>query len=123
MIELNVPRTIRLEDLLGAEVVDADGASVGTVHDARFTADGPPLPSGLPSYRLAALVCGLPPVGRRLGYGGGEQAGPWPIARLFRALSRRSKLVDIGLVTAFDGRRVRLREVRDHLNLPGPHDD
>lgn len=105
---------IRLETLLGAAVTDADGEHVGVVHDARFTADGPPLASGRPAYRLTALICGPVTVGTRLGYGGGVH-GPWPFGHVFRFLGRHSRLVAWDQVDSFDEGQVRLKVPHDHL--------
>jgi hypothetical protein len=114
---------IRLQTLLGAHVSDVNGQQVGTVHDARFTADGPPLPSGRPAYRLSALTCGPVTLGMRLGYGRGVH-GPWPLDRLFRLLARHSRLVDWEQVVSFDGGHIRLNVERDQLTrLLAAHQD
>jgi hypothetical protein len=110
---------IRLQALLGASVHDAAGDEVGIVHDARFVADGPPLPSGRPSYRLNALICGPTALGNRLGYDG-DVHGPWPLDRLFRFLGRHSRLIEWEQVASFDERGVQLNVGRNRLR--GLHD-
>ena len=53
---------MRLSDLLGSEVVDADGHTLGHVRDVRLVADGPPQGDFGPALRLHGLL-----VGRGLG--------------------------------------------------------
>jgi hypothetical protein len=105
---------IRLATLLGTTVIDAQGATVGIVHDARFRADGPPLPSGRPSYRLTALVCGPASLGRRLGYGRGVH-GPWPLDQVFRWLGRHSRIVDWEQIESWDEQGLHLRVAHEQL--------
>src|SRR5947209_20364395 len=106
--------SMRLQALLGTPVTDEHGEPVGAVHDMRFMADGPPLPSGRPSYRLTALVCGPATIGVRLGYGRGVH-GPWPLDRLFRLLGRHSRLVTWEQIDSFDPARIRLKVPHESL--------
>lgn len=99
-----------LAELLGCRLFDRDGTEVGSVHDVRFIADGPPYAgSGKPSYRLAALIVGSTAVGNRLGYVRHEMKGPWPLPWLFSRLARRSYLVDWEDVTRFERPRIEIR--------------
>lgn len=105
---------MRLQALLGTPVTDAHDQPVGTVHDVRFVADGPPLPSGRPTYRLIALVCGPATLGTRLGYGRGVH-GPWPLEQLFRLLGRHSRLVTWEQIDSFDRTHIRLNVAHESL--------
>ena len=101
---------MRLAELLGCRLYDRDGTELGTVHDVRFIADGPPYEgTGKPSYRLAALIVGSSAVGHRLGYVQHEMKGPWPLPWLFSRLGRRSYLVDWDDVTRFERPRIEVR--------------
>jgi hypothetical protein len=74
---------MRLTDLLGVEVVDADGQRLGKVHDALLVQDGP-LTSGTDaSFRLHALAVGRGSIGARLGYSQGDVERPRLMKRLF----------------------------------------
>jgi hypothetical protein len=100
---------MRLAELLGCRLFDCDGTEVGSVHDVRFIADGPPYGgTGKPSYRLAALIVGSTAAGDRLGYVRHEMKGPWPLPWLFSRLARRSYLVDWDDVTRFDRPRIEI---------------
>lgn len=98
---------MRAAELLGCRLYDCDGTEVGSVHDLRFVADGPPYAgTGKPSYRLAALIVGGKAVGDRLGYTRHEMKGPWPLPQLFNYLARRSYVVRWQDVTRFDRPRI-----------------
>ncbi|MCU1656660.1 MAG: hypothetical protein JWO57_1316 [Pseudonocardiales bacterium] len=67
---------MRATELIGCHVYDADGESLGHVHDLRFEVTRPPRgrKTGW-TCELTGLACGSrAPVGHRLGYGGGT----WP---------------------------------------------
>ena len=84
---------MRLSDLLGTEVVDSLGQSVGRVHDVRLVQDGPLQPNMMAALRLAGLVVGSGAVAGRLGYDRGEVQGPWLIATVARRLAARARYV------------------------------
>jgi hypothetical protein len=101
---------VRLAELIGCRVFDCDGTHVGSVHDVRFIADGPPSAGpGKPSYRLAALIFGSTAVGNRLGYVRRQMKGPWPLPLLASRLARRSYVVDWEDVTRFERPRIEVR--------------
>ena len=100
---------MRVAELLGCRLFDRDGVEVGSVHDVRFVADGPPYPgTGRPSYRLAALIVGDTALGHRLGFARHEMTGPWPLPSLFRRLARRSYLVQWEDVNRFARPRIEI---------------
>ncbi|HET7305173.1 MAG TPA: hypothetical protein VFJ12_11575 [Segeticoccus sp.] len=100
---------MRGADLIGTTVVDADGHTVGSVHDLRLAAGvTPTADSGRPAYGISGLVVGPVAVSQRLGYGRGQMSGPWPLTSLFRWLARRSYVVDWADVVERSPKQLRL---------------
>jgi sporulation protein YlmC with PRC-barrel domain len=99
---------MRLSELLGAEVVDADGRVVGTVHDARFVRDGPVQGLFGAAYRLQALVVGPASIGVRLGYDRSRMGGPAPLKAAFRRIHRRARLVEWSRIASVEPGTIRL---------------
>lgn len=109
---------MRLSDLIGAEVVDADGARLGAVRDVRLVQDGPvqgPFGAGL---RVAGLIVGPTAVASRLGYDRREMRGPWPVAALARHLSRHARHVEWEAVAEVRDRVVTLTRRTGELAPP-----
>jgi hypothetical protein len=101
---------VRIAELLGCRLFDCDGTEIGSVHDVRFVADGPPYAhTGKPAYRLAALIVGGTAVGDRLGFVRHEMNGPWPLTVLLPRLARHSYLVRWEDVARFDRPRIEIR--------------
>lgn len=108
---------MRLAELLGCRLFDCDGTEIGSVHDVRFVADGPPYAgTGKASYRLDALIVGGRAVGDRLGFTRHEMKGPWPLTVLFPRLARHSYLVPWEDVTRFDRPRIEIRRRASDLS-------
>ena len=78
-----------LSDLLGGEVVTADGDGLGRVHDVVLVQDGPMDAHGRAGLRLHAIAVGPRSLGSQLGYAQGTVQGPW----LLRKLLHRKPLV------------------------------
>jgi sporulation protein YlmC with PRC-barrel domain len=95
---------MRTSELIGCQVYDADGQTVGTVHDLHFRLRAGS--GGSQVCQLDALECGGTGFGHRLGYGEHAMRGPWPFPQLFRYLARRSLAVPWSEVTAVEGRRI-----------------
>ena len=72
-----------LSDLLGVQVVTADGDELGRVHDVVLVQDGPVGANGRAGLRLHALAVGSRSLGSQLGYSQGTVTGPWLLRRLF----------------------------------------
>ena len=100
---------MRLSELLKAEVFDADGVSVGRVHDVRFVRDGPAQGAFGPAYRLQGLIVGSGSVGVRLGFDRAPVKGPWPMKLVFRLFHRNTRLVEWPAVATIRGRAIRLK--------------
>lgn len=99
---------MNLSDLLASEVVDANGARLGTVEDVKVVQDGPPLLPFGAAFRIDALVVGKRTIATRLGYERGGIRGPWLLRELFRARERRARVIPWTYVIAWDGRTVRV---------------
>jgi hypothetical protein len=100
---------MRLSDLIGAEVVEADGTSHGDVEDVRLVQDGPVVEGWGSLLRVAGVVTGRGAVGIRLGFGRGGVEGPRPLAALFGRLERRADYWHWDDVESWEDGRVRLR--------------
>jgi sporulation protein YlmC with PRC-barrel domain len=110
-------RTVRLgrdthllSSLLGAQVIDPDGADLGVVLDV---SSEPPPGRGPPvgDLRLTAVLFGHRRLGAQMGYAMEPNQGPWIVAAPMRAWHRTSQIVPIEDVASvdWDDRRVRLR--------------
>src|SRR4051794_24705104 len=92
---------MKLNELLGREVVTSDGTSLGKVHDALLIQDGPLLAGGTTAaFRLHALAVGRRAFGAQLGYYQGTVDGPWLLKWLFR---HRPTMVPWGAVLSLQG--------------------
>ncbi|MCU1358186.1 MAG: PRC-barrel domain containing protein [Acidimicrobiales bacterium] len=111
---------MRLSDLLGAEVVDRDGRSLGRVRDVRLVQDGPIQGTFGAGLRIEGLVVGRVAVASRLGYDREGVEAPWLVARIARVLSRDSRHVPWSDVVRVADRRVELACRGDELLAPTP---
>jgi hypothetical protein len=81
---------MRLSDVLGCEVFDADGQSIGHVRDVRLVADGPVVGEFGPALRVHGILVGRGSTGARLGLGRDEMRGPWLLKVIFGRRPRHS---------------------------------
>ena len=110
---------MRASDLLGARVVDAGGAELGTVSDVRLVQDGPLLGTWGAALRVAGLVVSPRRSGSYLGYDRGGVRGPWLVAHVVRWLHRHAVYVGWEDVAACESGTVRLsRSVGDSTPHP-----
>jgi hypothetical protein len=105
---------MRATELLGCDVYDSDGEHLGHVHDLRFEASGRPGPSW--HCRLTGFSCGPSSIGHRLGYGGGDMAGPWPISAMFTRWTARRREIDWTDVVSFHRPRIVLQITRAQID-------
>jgi hypothetical protein len=98
---------MRASELLAAEVRTVDGRRLGVVTGLRCSLDGPSQ-GPTPAPRVRALVVTGRHVGAALGYQQENQRGPWLVRALIRALHRRTRLVDVGLIDRVEAGTVRL---------------
>ncbi|MGN6694919.1 MAG: PRC-barrel domain-containing protein [Aquihabitans sp.] len=99
---------MRLSDLLGAEVLDADGAVVGRVRDARLVQDGPMQGTFGAGLRLVGLIVGPAALGSRLGFRRSGVDAPAIVARPLRILDATTRYVPWESVVEVEGRCIRL---------------
>jgi sporulation protein YlmC with PRC-barrel domain len=97
-----------LNDLLGSDVVDVDGRSLGKVSDLRFAVDAAPgqLLSGA---RMVGIVVSPRTAASFLGYERRGLTQPWPVAQLLRWRHRGSFLVVWEDIACLGSREVTLR--------------
>ena len=97
-----------LSDLMQTPVLDAAGAEVGRVIDARFVIDGAPHQL-LADARLDGFIVSAHSGSSFLGYERNDEHSPWPIARFLRWRHRGAFLVKWEDIESLSPRIVRLR--------------
>ena len=98
---------MQLTDVLGCEVFDADGRTLGHVHDAWLKADGPTAGAFGPALRVHGLLVGRGSTGARLGLARDTVRGPWLLKVVFgRRPRHRVPWTDI---ESLDQKVIRLR--------------
>jgi sporulation protein YlmC with PRC-barrel domain len=106
---------MRISDLLGADVLDAAGTTIGTVYDARLVQDGPPVGPFGGALRLRALLVGPTAIGARLGFERIDVRGPLPLRVAFATLHGRMRVPSWEQIASFEENRIRLRVGADQL--------
>ena len=100
---------MRLNDLLGREVVTTDGEALGTVHEALLVQDGPILSEIGAAFRVHALAVSRRATGMRLGYAQGVVRAPWLLRRLF---GHPPTMVPWSAIVSLDDDRVVVNQAR-----------
>jgi sporulation protein YlmC with PRC-barrel domain len=111
---------MRLSDLLDSDVVDAEGRTLGHVHDVRLVQEGPTVGSSKATFRVAGLVVGGTKVGARLGFGRPKVRGPWLLKRLFERLHADDRFVPWGSVRAVTQGAIHVDVSAADLRRPEP---
>src|SRR5207248_1432503 len=101
-------RTMRLSDLVGAEVLDERGRSIGHVQDVRMIQDGPIQGAFGAALRLQGFVVGRPKLGARLGLDRAGVKGPWLLKAFFGWL-RTDLYAGWDRVRSIEEGRIRIR--------------
>ncbi len=104
-----------MSDLLGAEVLDAEGTTIDKVYDVRLVQDGPPIGPFGASLRLRSLLVGSTAIGARLGFERNEVRGPLPLRVAFDTLHGRILIPTWEQIASIEEGRIRLRVAADHL--------
>jgi hypothetical protein len=107
---------VRMSDLLGAAVLDADRETLGTVHDVRLIQDGPPAGPFGASLRLRAILFGITAVGVRLGFARTDVRGPWVMRAPFGALHGRIRVATWDQIRVIEEARIGLRVAADDVH-------
>src|SRR3982751_763710 len=97
---------MRLSDLLGSEVIDADGQLLGHVHDVRLVADGPAMGAFGPALRIHGILVGQGSTGARLGLARDAMRGPWLLKKIFGR--RPHHLIDWDRIAAVGDKTISL---------------
>jgi sporulation protein YlmC with PRC-barrel domain len=84
---------MRVSDLIGADVVDAAGASLGVVTDVRLAQVGR-IEAGRSELVVECLLVSTRHTGSLFGYERGRTQGPWLLRTLIRWLHRGAFVVD-----------------------------
>jgi hypothetical protein len=114
---------MRLSELLGAEVVDEHGHTVGKVHDIRLVQAGPQ-PGGVgPALRVEGLLVGRRALGARFGFDRGAVRGPWLLKAVFGSLGHDGRYVPWHRIRSIRGRQIRITGTADDLPRPEPLGD
>jgi hypothetical protein len=100
---------MRLSDLLGSPVVEADGTPLGSVQDVRLVQDGPYVDGFGHALRVEGVVTGKGSLAVKLGFARAGVAGPWPLTTIFRRLERRARYYTWDEVDMWDDAGVRLK--------------
>src|SRR3954454_3896728 len=100
---------MRLSELLGRPVIDADGRSLGDVKDVRLVQDGRYVEGFGNALRVEGILAGKGGIGVRLGVARGAVKGPWPLTAVLRSLEHRARYVDWRDVAACDEAQIRLQ--------------
>ena len=79
---------MRISDLIDRPVVDAEGASLGKVHDVRLEREAPYGEAG--ALRVAGIIAGKGGVGVRLGYASADLTGPWLLKAVLGGMARHA---------------------------------
>ena len=100
---------MRLSDLLGADVTEAGGRTVGQVQDVRLVQDGAYVEGFGQALRVEGIVTGKGSLAMRLGFARAGIKGPWPLTTIFRRLERRAEYYTWDEVEAWDESGVHLK--------------
>jgi sporulation protein YlmC with PRC-barrel domain len=114
---------MRLSDLLGAELMDQHGRTVGKVHDVRLQRANASTDAINASYQLAGLIVGHRAMGVRFGFDRGGASGPWLLKLLFGRAGHDGRYVAWDRVAAIESGRIRISGAAHDLPRPQPPAD
>jgi sporulation protein YlmC with PRC-barrel domain len=113
---------MRLADLIGSHVFDADDRDMGRVGDVWLIQDGPPIGVFGAALTVEAVVIGRFGLASRAGYERDGVRGPAPIAWYFRRQTAHRQVVGWSDVAAIEEGRIRLRLRENDLGRPSMGD-
>jgi hypothetical protein len=111
---------MRLSALLGAEVVDGHGHTVGKVHDVRLVQAGPQPGGVAPALRVEGLLVGRRALGARFGFDRGGVRGPWLLKLVFGSLGHDGRYLAWDRIRSIQARQIRITGTADDLPRPKP---
>jgi hypothetical protein len=111
---------MRLSELLGAEVVDEHGHTVGKVHDVRLVQEGPRPGGAGPGLRVEGLLVGRRALGARFGFGRGADRGPWLLKALLGSAGHDGRYLPWGRIRSIQARQICITGTAGDLPRPEP---
>jgi sporulation protein YlmC with PRC-barrel domain len=114
---------MRLADLIGSVVVDANGDEIGDVGDVWLMQDGPAMGVFGAALRFDKLVIGGFGLASRAGYDRPDVRGPFVIARLLRRRTERRPVASWTDIAVIEEGRIRLRPIAGQLERPRSPDE
>jgi sporulation protein YlmC with PRC-barrel domain len=102
---------VRAAQLLGKEVRDRAGRSLGEVHDIRIVREGPQIGGFTASFQVHSLVAGAVALGSRLGLDRTDVRGPWPLKALMAWLQDDVVSIHWSEVWSIEEDLIRVRSV------------
>lgn len=114
---------MRLADVIGSHVIDADGREMGRVGDVWLIQDGPPIGVFGAALTVEALVIGRFGLASRAGYERRDVRGPAPIAWFLHRQTAHRPVVRWSDVSAVEEGRIRLRVRDEELERPRAADE
>lgn len=109
---------MRLADIIGSRVLDADGRDMGRVGDVWLVQNGPPIGVFGAGLTVDALVIGRFGLASRAGYERQDVRGPAPITWFLHRRTARRPVVHWSDIDAIEEGRVRLRVRENDLARP-----
>jgi sporulation protein YlmC with PRC-barrel domain len=100
---------MRATELLGSEVVDVNGRSLGPVRDLRIT------PDGMEVVGIVVGGGGFSKIAHAWGYAEGRTAGPWLLKKITASAVQRARLVPVEHVEDWGPGMIRLSATADVL--------
>jgi sporulation protein YlmC with PRC-barrel domain len=100
---------MRLADLIGSTLIDADGVELGEIADVWLVQDGPPVGPFGAALRVDALVVGRFGLASRAGFDRPDVTGPAPIVWFARRRTAHRPIARWADVAAVEEGRVRIR--------------
>jgi hypothetical protein len=111
---------MRLSELLGAEVVDEQGHTVGKVHDVRLVQEEP-RPGGVgPDLRVEGLLVGRRALGARFGFDRAAVRGPWLLEAVFGSRGHDGRYLPWDRIRSIQARQIRMTGTAGDLPRPEP---
>ena len=109
---------MRLADLIGSKVVDAEDRDIGRVGDVWLTQDGPPIGVFGAALRVDSLVIGRFGLASRAGYERDDVRGPAPIAWFLHRRTAHRPVFRWSDIASLEEGRIRLRDRLAELDRP-----
>jgi uncharacterized protein YrrD len=108
---------MRLSELIGSEIFDENGVSVGKVHDVRLVQDGP-LRGTSAAFTVHGLIAGPHAIGTNLGFDRRKMHGPWMLKTFFTRLHRDNRFIAWERIASIGEKEIHITGSKDDLEPP-----